>query len=539
MIREPSGAGPDAKVVDALSRLKILPGGTIGNIGDLVVPLGSTYTLKTGSTIAGTINVFGIFINYGNAGEGGGVYLYQTGSVGGRFANYGLAYSAAGGPYATILNAGTLSSGGGSDTPDAVSFGGGGNLLIEEPTGTYSGLLYATGQSTLQLGSQGGSGTLSHVLGSLPSDLSGVTGVYGFSTIGIENGSNWTFSNTNTINNSVAVRVSGTLTNLATLNSPVALLADATLNNDAFAVDVNGAAGGVLYNGIQGSIGGGGTVANPLQVKAIAHARIKTDKIDAGVLASLRAADFLPEIWLPDPKTPRLCPPFWCRSSLPGVNGNSGFCSLHQIGDHLGKWCRSLNGVAPLVGKLDPSFIEAVEHAYARHWVFHPLGNKQAFPSRARHNLDVNGPFQGIGKGGGDVVRRDASWAFEFNDSRATPVLPDEGRSGDADIGRGNHGKAPVCRAKEAVQHPLVTGCGNVPDRVFHKPTGTQEGKRHIKRAHCRFHHCTLPQKIVVRRIRTNRRQAKDFPRSRGFERRYHCIDDPARLRVAGCRIEF
>jgi transposase len=31
-------------------------------------------------------------------------------------------------------------------------------------------------------------------------------------------------------------------------------------------------------------------------VKAIAHARIKTDKIDAGVLASLRAADFLPEI---------------------------------------------------------------------------------------------------------------------------------------------------------------------------------------------------------------------------------------------------
>jgi transposase len=29
-------------------------------------------------------------------------------------------------------------------------------------------------------------------------------------------------------------------------------------------------------------------MANPLQVKAIAHARIKTDKIDAGVLAQLR-----------------------------------------------------------------------------------------------------------------------------------------------------------------------------------------------------------------------------------------------------------
>jgi transposase len=47
-------------------------------------------------------------------------------------------------------------------------------------------------------------------------------------------------------------------------------------------------------------------VANPLQVKAIAHAHVKTDKIDAGMLASLRAADFLPEIWLPDADTERL-----------------------------------------------------------------------------------------------------------------------------------------------------------------------------------------------------------------------------------------
>src|SRR3954447_10652387 len=43
-------------------------------------------------------------------------------------------------------------------------------------------------------------------------------------------------------------------------------------------------------------------VANPLQVKAIAHARIKTD---AGVLASLRAADFLPEVRVPDADTER------------------------------------------------------------------------------------------------------------------------------------------------------------------------------------------------------------------------------------------
>src|SRR3712207_8397847 len=47
-------------------------------------------------------------------------------------------------------------------------------------------------------------------------------------------------------------------------------------------------------------------MANPLQVRAIAHARIKTDKIDAGVLASLRAADFLPEVWLPGARIERL-----------------------------------------------------------------------------------------------------------------------------------------------------------------------------------------------------------------------------------------
>jgi transposase len=41
-------------------------------------------------------------------------------------------------------------------------------------------------------------------------------------------------------------------------------------------------------------------VANPLQVKAIAHAKIKTDKVDAHTLAQLLRADFLPEVTLPD-----------------------------------------------------------------------------------------------------------------------------------------------------------------------------------------------------------------------------------------------
>lgn len=44
-------------------------------------------------------------------------------------------------------------------------------------------------------------------------------------------------------------------------------------------------------------------VANPLQVHLIAKAKIKTDAIDAGVLAKLYAAGFLPEVWVADAAT--------------------------------------------------------------------------------------------------------------------------------------------------------------------------------------------------------------------------------------------
>ncbi|WP_370889820.1 IS110 family transposase [Caballeronia sp. RCC_10] len=44
-------------------------------------------------------------------------------------------------------------------------------------------------------------------------------------------------------------------------------------------------------------------VANPLQVRLIAEARVKTDKIDAAILAQLYASGFLPEVWIPDEAT--------------------------------------------------------------------------------------------------------------------------------------------------------------------------------------------------------------------------------------------
>jgi transposase len=44
-------------------------------------------------------------------------------------------------------------------------------------------------------------------------------------------------------------------------------------------------------------------VANSRLVRAIAYARVKTDKIDASILARLHAAGFLPEVWVADEDT--------------------------------------------------------------------------------------------------------------------------------------------------------------------------------------------------------------------------------------------
>lgn len=47
-------------------------------------------------------------------------------------------------------------------------------------------------------------------------------------------------------------------------------------------------------------------VSNPLRTRAIAEAKIKTDKVDALVLAQLLRLDYLPSVWIPDPATQQL-----------------------------------------------------------------------------------------------------------------------------------------------------------------------------------------------------------------------------------------
>jgi transposase len=57
-------------------------------------------------------------------------------------------------------------------------------------------------------------------------------------------------------------------------------------------------------------------MSNPMKTKLIAKAKVKTDKIDARVLAELARVDYLPEVWLPDEDTESLRQFFSDRRSL-------------------------------------------------------------------------------------------------------------------------------------------------------------------------------------------------------------------------------
>jgi transposase len=47
-------------------------------------------------------------------------------------------------------------------------------------------------------------------------------------------------------------------------------------------------------------------ISNPMKTRAIAEAKVKTDKVDAAILAQLLAADYLPAVWMPDEHTQAL-----------------------------------------------------------------------------------------------------------------------------------------------------------------------------------------------------------------------------------------
>lgn len=76
----------------------------------------------------------------------------------------------------------------------------------------------------------------------------------------------------------------------ATLERDDEIALEATTNSDAIATMLRPLVARVV-------------VSNPRKTRAIAEAKVKTDKVDARILAQLLAADFLPETWVADDQT--------------------------------------------------------------------------------------------------------------------------------------------------------------------------------------------------------------------------------------------
>jgi transposase len=75
-----------------------------------------------------------------------------------------------------------------------------------------------------------------------------------------------------------------------TLESDDEIALEATTNSDAIATMLRPLVARVV-------------VSNPRKTRAIAEAKVKTDKVDARILAQLLAVDFLPETWVADDQT--------------------------------------------------------------------------------------------------------------------------------------------------------------------------------------------------------------------------------------------
>jgi transposase len=88
---------------------------------------------------------------------------------------------------------------------------------------------------------------------------------------------------------------------VATTPEELRLFADSLAPGDEVALEATGNTYAIAT--LLASRVGRVVVSNPAKTRAIAEAKVKTDKVDAAILAQLLAADFLPPVWLPDPDT--------------------------------------------------------------------------------------------------------------------------------------------------------------------------------------------------------------------------------------------
>src|SRR6266536_5980833 len=81
----------------------------------------------------------------------------------------------------------------------------------------------------------------------------------------------------------------------------LAVFADSLAPTDEVALEATGNTNAIV-RALRGRVARV-VVGNPQKTRAIAEAKVKTDKVDAAILAQLLAADYLPSVWLPDAAT--------------------------------------------------------------------------------------------------------------------------------------------------------------------------------------------------------------------------------------------
>jgi len=79
------------------------------------------------------------------------------------------------------------------------------------------------------------------------------------------------------------------------------IFADSLAPTDEVALEATGGANAVV-RALRGRVARV-VVGNPQKTRAIAEAKVKTDKVDAETLAQLLAADYLPAVWVADEQT--------------------------------------------------------------------------------------------------------------------------------------------------------------------------------------------------------------------------------------------
>ena len=88
---------------------------------------------------------------------------------------------------------------------------------------------------------------------------------------------------------------------VATIPEALRVFADSLVASDEVALEATGNTHAIVRL-LQARVGRV-VVSNPQKTRAIAEAKVKTDKVDAEILAQLLAADYLPGVWVADEDT--------------------------------------------------------------------------------------------------------------------------------------------------------------------------------------------------------------------------------------------